>query len=145
MTRPLELLGAGVGLVACLWLLRCLVIGYLRGPSGEQPDASPPAVEEPRAERARARAQLGGCIVVALVLALGAVRFTPLAVSLETAIREGTRSPGRYPYRNTFNVRDLRISYNEYLRVPGFEDEKQAIALFLLSQGVPPDELRPRR
>ena len=67
-------------------------------------------------------------VVLLLFTAVGAL-FLRLAIRTEARIASGGL-PGAGPVR-TFQLSEVEECYREYLRVPGFEDKKAALAGFL--------------
>jgi len=92
-----------------------------------------PALEWSRPHRATEVA------LAALVLAafgLVTASFARLALHTEAAIARGDVAGRRFRYVNTVPVDEIRDSYIEYLRVPGFTERKRALHEFLVNAGA---------
>jgi hypothetical protein len=73
---------------------------------------------------------------MALVFLTGSATFARLAVRTETLA--GERPTGRsFRYVGSVDHVELLLSYAEYLRVPGFDAEKERLRAFLERAGVP--------
>ena len=68
--------------------------------------------------------------------------FVRLARGVEGDIAAGRPARRDYAFTNTFSVRDMRESCNEYRRIPGFDDKREAFKRFLIRQGVDPADFR---
>jgi len=73
---------------------------------------------------------------MAVVLLAASAAFARLAVRTETLA--GQRPTGRsFRYIGTVDHVELQLSYAEYLRVPGFDTEKERLRAFLERAGAP--------
>jgi BON domain-containing protein len=81
------------------------------------------------------------------IFAAQAVLFTRLAVRTERVVTSGAPPPREFEYHGASPVDELRVTYAEYLHVPGFQARKAAFRRFLAWQWVAvstmsPDERR---
>jgi hypothetical protein len=59
-----------------------------------------------------------------------------LAIDTERRIARDDLPDDRFTYTATFHVQTAITSLREYQRISGFEERKQALREFLVSQGV---------
>jgi hypothetical protein len=60
--------------------------------------------------------------------------FSRLAVRTEQYVASGAAPPRSFEYVGASPVDELRVTYAEYLEVPGFDDRKAAFSRFLAWQ-----------
>ena len=65
------------------------------------------------------------------VFAIQAGLFSRLAVRTEQHLASGAAPPRSFEYVGASPVDELRVTYAEYLEVPGFDDRKEAFRRFL--------------
>ena len=73
-----------------------------------------------------------------LVIVVSAVLFVRLAGATERRIAAGDIPDRVYRYTASFEVQRALVSLREYQRIEGFEDRKEALRRYLLSQGAEP-------
>lgn len=57
--------------------------------------------------------------------------FTKFAVNTEKIIHSGVKPPRSFSYISHVHIEEVEASYNEYLRVPGFDSKKTALFNYL--------------
>ena len=75
---------------------------------------------------------------ITLVIVFGAVLFGRLAIATERRIAAADMPDRAYRYVASFEVQRALVSLREYQRIEGFEDRKEALRRYLISQGVDP-------
>jgi hypothetical protein len=82
------------------------------------------------------------CVALA-VFAVQAVLFARLAVRTQGAVAEGAAPPRAFDYVGASPVDELRVTYAEYLGVPGFAARKAAFRRFLGWQRIAVSRMSP--
>jgi hypothetical protein len=76
----------------------------------------------------------------AVIFVVMSVLFFGLARGVEAEIAAGRPPRRNFARVNTFSVRDMKDSCNEYRRVPGFDRKRNGLKQFLIRQGVDPTD-----
>ena len=84
------------------------------------------------------RADRGIAALLAVVMVVVTARFAGLAVQTEKVIASGLPPPRPFRHVATVPLQAIAASYREYLRVPGFEGKKAALASYLAAAGALP-------
>lgn len=80
--------------------------------------------------------------VATVVFVVMAFLFFGLARQVEEEIALGRPPRRNFAWVNTFSIRDMKDSCNEYRRVPGFDKKRDEFKQFLIRQGVDPVDFR---
>lgn len=91
---------------------------------------------------ARAAYSLAGIAVLLLFVAQAGL-FARLAIRTEHHRASGAEPPRAFAYISASPVDELRVTYAEYLDVPGFERQKTSFRRFLQSQRIAASRLAP--
>jgi len=86
------------------------------------------------AMRARRDSTAGAPVMLSVLIAVFAVQaglFARLAIRTGHQLASGAPPPRQFEFRGASPVEELRVTYKEYLGVPGFEDRKRAFRKFL--------------
>lgn len=84
-------------------------------------------------------------VSISAVFLIGTALFARLAFQTETRLASGNIPERAYTYVATYRVDQVLNGFREYLRVPGFDERKEALHRFLSSEGIkvrpyPPEE-----
>jgi hypothetical protein len=86
-------------------------------------------------------------VTLSVLIAVFAVQlglFVRLAIRTEQRLASGAPPPRDFEFRGASPVEELRVTYKEYLAVPGFQDRKRAFRKFLEWQRLAVSSMSPR-